>query len=454
MSISRISNGGSWLLATHILLMCFGCRQPDPSQKGFAVDDPENVFFISRRKNFIMYEYNKVRDTLIAKAEFKDVHNTFLFYNAKLDKIYNFSFENIHSGDYGIRMYDRPNGRPKWFAERKTAYNTVYPYKDDYLIVASYVFPPEEQKNKLAIGDSFYRDPGHYSKAYLLETSEKGNRFTKEYDFYKAWNIFIQDSLVYSNGCCGELTQLNMATGEVKTMYESNLFSQNFFTDYDLEMTFPHFLTTPDSLPPPNQPLPVGNDMYMIPWNFVMGTHKEENQAREHLYSTYKINTLYKHIGNNKFELVLDVPMSEDVEWAIPMDEFIFFLGKEKGDQTELLQYNPVSKKMQQSILNTQGYFAYMAWRTKDYLVIILKNPKAKKNKHRLGIVPKDVTREPKFYDLPPDFDAANPYYFDIYSQYGSTEKGFIGNLSSRIIKYNYETIDSIMSGDPYYKNH
>ena len=125
--------------------------------------------------------------------------------------------------------------------------------------------------------------------------------FTKQYDFHKAWNIFIKDSLVYSKGCCGELSQFNMATGEVKTMYVSNVFSQNFFTDYDLEMTFPHFLDTPDSLPPPNQPLAVANDLYMIPWNFVMGTHKEENQARAHLYSRYKINTLYKHIGNNKF---------------------------------------------------------------------------------------------------------------------------------------------------------
>ena len=107
--------------------------------------------------------------------------------------------------------------------------------------------------------------------------------------------------------------------------------------------------------------------------------------------------------------------MFEDVEWAIPMGEFIYFLGREKAGQTELVRYNPVSKELYQSVLKTQGYFAYLAWRTKHHLVMILINPKAKQNKHRLGIVPKGATNELKVHDLPPDFDVANPYFFLIF---------------------------------------
>ena len=450
MSISRISNGGSWLLAAQILWICFGCQQPSSSKKGFNIEDPENVFFVSRRRDFIMYENSKAKDTLIGKAEFKDVANLHLFYNAKLDKIYNFSFKR---GGYGIRIYDRPKGKPKWFAERRTAYFSVFSYKDDYLIVASYLFPPQEQENTLTIGDTFYGRPSNHSEAYLLETSEEDNRFTKTYDFYKTRG-FTQDSMLYAS-MGGDFFCLNMENGETKKIYRYNYFRHYFFVNSIIKK-LPHFLATAQrALPPPNQPIVLGSDIYMIPQNFVfLGKSHTHQVVHNLLYNTYKVNTLYKHLGNNAFEKVLDVPISKNVEWAIGMDDHIFFIGQKNKNQIELVRYNVSSKEIKQLILNKKDYFVYLAIQTKDYLVMLLSNHEVDRNRHILGIVPKDLKGEPEFYPLPAYFDTSNPYSFGISSKYGRDSPGdFIGNPYSRITRYDSDLLYSIMSKNEYYGN-
>ena len=456
MLIPRIFTGSTWLLAAQIILVCFGCQQPGSSKKGFNIDDPENVFFVTRRKDFIMYENSKAKDTLIEKAEFKNVYKSYLFYNAKLDKIYNFSVDHKGFGGagYGIRIYDRPNGKPKWFAERKTAYYSVFSYKDDYLIVASYLFPPQEQENTLTVGDTFYGGPSNHSEAYLLETSEEDNRFTKTYDFYHTIG-FTQDSMLYAS-LDGDFFCLNMETGEIKKIYRYNYFRHYFLAGSYLGTALPYFLSTAQrTLPPPNQPIVLGRDIYMIPQNFLfLGKSYTHQLVHDLLYKTYKINTLYKHLGNNAFEKVLEVPISKDIEWVIGMDDHIFFIGQKNKDQTEVIRYNVSTKEIKQLILNKKDYFVYRAIQTKDYLVMLLSNHEVDRNKHILGIVPKDLKGEPKFYPLPAYFDTGNPYFFKLSSKYGSSSKGdFIGNPDPRITRYDSDLLYSIMSKNEYYGN-
>ena len=431
----------NWLVGTtrllavlHILLMCVSCQQPASSQKGFNVDDPENVFFISRRENFIMYEYNKKKDTLIEKAKFKDIGSHELFYNTKLNKIYNFCLNNI-SEIYGIKIYDRPKARPKWFAERRTAYFSVYSYQDNYLIVLSYLLPPEERRNKPAFGDTVYSmDNAGYTKICFLETSEKGDRFTKEYDFYRRGDSFIRDSLIYSS-LYGDFFRLNVKTGELKNIFRYKVFYHGIF-NFPESGHWDHFLGMPEWLPPPCRVLAAGEDLYMIPYYFVLGTSKKEVQARNHLYNIYQVNTLYKYAGNNEFEHVLDIPMTKDIAWATAMDDCIFFVGK-KENKTELVRYDLLTKDIQRLVLNKEDYLAFLAGHTKDYFVLMLRNSKVKENKHILAIVPKDLTSEPKFYDLPPGFNTSNPVYFTFSSKYDNNVWGFMNN---GIIRYNPES--------------
>ena len=461
MLIPRLSAGGSWLLAAQIILICFGCQQPSPSKKGFAIDDAENVFFVSQRRKFIMYEHNKAKDTLVAKAKFDNVRGGNPFYNAQLDKIYSFCWDS--RGGQIINIYDRPNGKPKLIAERKTASYSVFSYKDDYLIISCFFSPPQE--NKLIVGDTFYFPhdlSGKVylydlsSKAYLLETSEEDNRFTKEYDFYQTYG-FVQDSLLYCD-IPGDFISLNMETGGIKKIYKYNYFIHEFLIKEDSieEANLFHFLSTPKTLTPPNQPLVIGKDLYMIPRNFVfLGASEVDMQVSDHLYNTYKINTLYKHLGNNTFEHVLEVPMSKDVEWLMGMGDHIFFIGQKNKDQTEVVRYNPASKEIKKLVLNKKGYFVYLAGKTKDYLVLLLRNPEAKRKKHILGLVPKDLKSNPKFYDLP-DFDASNPCFFGISSKYSNNigRMDVICNPDSRITRYDFGMMDSIMSRDKYYRNY
>ena len=442
MSISRISNGGSWLLAVQIILVCFGCQQPSLSKKGFAIDDAENVFFVSQRRKFIMYEHNKAKDTLVAKAKFDNVRGGNPFYNAQLDKIYSFCWDS--RGGQIINIYDRPNGKPKLIAERKTASYSVFSYKDDYLIISCFFSPPQE--NKLIVGDTFYFPHDDLSgktydllssKAYLLETSEEDNRFTKEYDFYQTYG-FVQDSLLYCD-IPGDFISLNMETGGIKKIYKYNYFIHEFLIKEDSieEANLFHFLSTPKTLTPPNQPLVIGKDLYMIPRNFVfLGASEVDMQVSDHLYNTYKINTLYKHLGNNTFEHVLDIPMTKDIAWATAMDDCIFFVGK-KENKTELVRYDLLTKDIQRLVLNKEDYLAFLAGHTKDYFVLMLRNSKVKENKHILAIVPKDLTSEPKFYDLPPGFNTSNPVYFTFSSKYDNNVWGFMNN---GIIRYNPES--------------
>ena len=430
---------GTWLLAVQIILICFSCQQPSP--KGFGIKDPENVFFLFGGGHFSMYEYNRAKDTLLLKANYNRVIHNYLFYNVKLDKIYNFGIAK-YSESLGIHIYDGPKGRPKFFAERRTAFFSVHPYKDDYLISSGFFFPPP-QKNQLVIGDTFYYTHGeNYTKAYLLETSEASNRFTKEYDFYQVTsNSITKDSMIYFHFYGGGVS-FNMETGKTKKMFSYNFFHQDMLQEYyarDLE----HFLHTPDSLPPPNQLLVVGKDLYMIPKNFVLGTSKKEKQIRQHLYNTYKANTLYKHLGNNTFEKVLEVPMSENIERVVEMDDCLFFVGT-KGNQPEVVRYDLLSKNTQILVLNKKDYLVHVARRTKDYLVLLLRNFESEHNKYILGLVPKDLTSEPKFYDPPPIFNVSeDPYLFGVSSQYGES-RGFMQN---NIIQYDGKAIDSIFSG-------
>ena len=423
-----------FLATLYMVLICIGCQGPGSSQKGFGIDDPENVFFISRRKNFTLYQYNG--DSLMEKAQFNKVYNDFLFYNTKLDKIYNFCIDHIGfgGGGYGIRIYDRPKARPKWFAERRTAYFSVYSYQDNYLIALSYLFPPEERANKPAVGDTVHSmHNAAYTKICLLETYEKGDRFTKEYDFYRRGDSFIRDSLIYSS-LYGDFFNLNIKTGEIKKIFQYNRFYHGMF-NFPESGHWDHFLGSPEWLPPPCRVLVVGNDLYMIPQNFALGTGKKEIQAYNHLYNTYKVNTLYKYVGDNEFEKVLEVPMKKDVAWATAMDDCIFFVGK-KENKTELVRLDLLSKQTQQLSLNKENYLAFLAGRTKDYFILMLRNSKVKTNKHILAIVPKNLESEPKFYNLPPGFNTSNPVYFTFSSKYDNNVLGF---MQDGIIRYNPE---------------
>ena len=458
MLILRISTGGVWLLAVQILWICFGCQQPSPSKKGFNIDDPENVFFAYRRKDFIMYENSKAKDTLIKKAEFNDVYNSYLFYNAKLDKIYNFSWMKKGHGQI-IQIYDGPKGKPKQIGERRTAYYSVFSYKDNYLIVSPFLFSPEKEhknKGKLTIGYALYSDTAfsEYSEAFLLETSEEDNRFTKTYDFYHTIG-FTQDSMLYAS-MGGDFFCLNMENGETEKIYRYNYFEYYFLEDGYSARELPYFLTTAQkALPPPNQPIVLGSDIYMIPQNFVfLGKSYTPQYVRNLLYKTYKINTLYKHLGNNKFEKVLKVPMSKDVEWSIGMGDHIFFIGQKNKNQIEVVRYNVSTKEIKQLILNKKDYFVYRAIQTKDYIVMLISNHEVDRNKHILGIVPKDLKGEPKFYPLPAYFDISNPIHFGLSSKYGRDYSGdFIGNPYSRITRYDSDLLYSIMSKNEYYGN-